>query len=323
MFEKEMESQENMNDFKTDDNIPAAMTDIGCERDINEDRYAVVDCPSGQAWIVCDGMGGVVGGELAAQLAIDTIRRALENGDYENSSSAINVAIEEANRIILLRRQNPAFGSMGTTVVAAMFCDEEVTICHAGDSRAYVLRGSEIKQITVDHTYVQDLLERGEITADQVQDHPQAHVLTRCLGAAPRLQIDNKKFWIWPLTENEKEDKLILCSDGLYSHVDDAEIADICSNSSPQEACVKLVELAKARGGYDNITISILPLKGHLREEEFVVDPVVKQKRKKAIRSKKEAAEAMPPIKKAILFLMIFGLGAVITTLLVMLQLTK
>ena len=177
---EDMTSVQNKN---KEESIPAAITDIGCEREINEDRYAVVDSPLGQAWIVCDGMGGVLGGELAAQLAIDAIRRALENGDYENSKEALRTAVEEANRIIVLRRQNPAFGSMGTTVVAVIINDEEVVITHAGDSRAYLLTEGQVAHLTKDHTYVQEMVERGEITPEEAMDHPQSHVLVKFLGA--------------------------------------------------------------------------------------------------------------------------------------------
>ena len=247
--------------------IPAAITDIGCEREINEDRYAVIDSPAGRAWIVCDGMGGALGGELAAQLAIDAIRRALESREFDTGGEALRFSIEEANRIIVLRRQNPAFSGMGTTVVGALIFEDEVTITHAGDSRAYLVRGGEIQQLTVDHTYVQDLVERGTINAEEALSHPQSHVLTRCLGAEARLELETQDFWIWDVAEGVDEDRLVLCSDGLYSHVADDEIASVVTSHSPQESCVQLVELAKSRGGFDNITVAVLPLGGQLHEE--------------------------------------------------------
>lgn len=252
---------------KREDNIPAAITDIGCERDINEDRYAVIDSPAGRAWIVCDGMGGSLGGELAAQLAIDAVRRALESRDFDSGGEALTFAIEEANRVIVLRRQNPAFSGMGTTVVGALIQGDEVVITHAGDSRAYLVRKGEIQQLTVDHTYVQDLVDRGAINADEALSHPQSHVLTRCLGAEPRLELETQAFWIWDVVDDEPEDRLVLCSDGLYSLVSDQEIADAVTSCSPQEGCVKLVELSRERGGYDNITLAVLPLGGQLHEE--------------------------------------------------------
>ena len=248
--------------------VPAAITDIGCEREINEDRYSVIDSPAGRAWICCDGMGGCLGGELAAQLAIDAIRRMLESSDYADAEQALSAAIDEANRIIVLRRQNPAFSSMGTTVVATLIADDEVVISHAGDSRAYLVRDGNIQQLTVDHTYVQDLVERGSITAEEAMSHPQSHVLTKCLGAEPRLGLECQQLWIWETEENQREDLLVLCTDGLYSLVSDQEIADQVWNNSPQDACVNLVELARARGGFDNITLTVLPMGGILKDEQ-------------------------------------------------------
>ncbi|MCB0339150.1 MAG: serine/threonine-protein phosphatase, partial [Bdellovibrionales bacterium] len=170
--------------------VPAAITDTGCERELNEDRYAVIECDSGLAWVVCDGMGGEMGGELAAQLAIDAIRRDLENLPARPPAIALKSAALEANRIIVLRRQNPAFSGMGTTVVAAMFANSEVAICHAGDSRAYLIRDGAIQALTTDHTYVQDLVEKGKIGIEEALSHPQAHVLTRCIGSEPGLEVD-------------------------------------------------------------------------------------------------------------------------------------
>lgn len=259
-------SDSTMHTAKTNDSahLPAAMTDIGCEREINEDRYAVIETPAGQAWIVCDGMGGTLGGELAAQLAVDAMRRSLQSTTANEPEIAITAAIQEANRVIVLRRQNPAFNSMGTTVVGAMIRGDEITLAHAGDSRAYLVRGTEIQQLTVDHTYVQDLVDKGLINHEEAMSHPQAHVLTRCLGAEPRLEMDRQTYWIWEVGAQEQKDKLILCTDGLYSLISDQEIADLTSSLTPQEACAQMVELARNRGGFDNITIAIVPLDGRL-----------------------------------------------------------
>lgn len=247
-----------------DEQIPAAITDPGLERELNEDRYAVIESPSGLAWFVCDGVGGVAGGELASQLAIDAIKRELEQHPKRSPDVALKSALEEANRVVVLRRQNLSFGQMGTTVVAAMFSGREVVIGNVGDSRAYLVREGDIQQLTTDHTFVQELVERGQIQHEDAMAHPQAHVLTRCIGAEPGLKVDISKYWIW---RGSHQDKLVLCSDGLYSLVSDEEIAKAISNHSPQKSCVQLVELAKSRGGYDNITISVVPLGGELRDE--------------------------------------------------------
>ncbi|MCB0346510.1 MAG: serine/threonine-protein phosphatase [Bdellovibrionales bacterium] len=303
-----------------EENIPAAITDVGCERDINEDRYAVIDSPAGRAWIVCDGMGGTMGGELAAQLAIDAVRRGLESRSFESTVEALQSAVEEANRVIVLRRQNPAFSSMGTTVVGALIQGDEVALAHAGDSRAYLVRDGAIQQLTVDHTYVQDLVDRGAINEEDALSHPQAHVLTKCLGAAPRLDLDTQTFWIWPAANGEPEDKLILCSDGLYSLVEDYEMAEIFTTHSPQEACVKLVEMAKERGGYDNITLAVLPLGGQMREEspEHPYRPAKVQQREATVSPLATFGASLSLGKRlALMFLLalVGSIGTVLTTL--------
>ena len=247
--------------------VPAAITDTGCERELNEDRYAVVESPSGAAWIVCDGMGGVTGGELAAQIAIDAITRDLESRSARRPEAAIRNAILEANRIIVLRRQNPAFAGMGTTIVAAMFRGAEVVIAHVGDSRGYLVRDGAIQQLTVDHTFVQTLVDKGQIAPEDALSHPQAHILTRCIGSEPGLDVSVQRCWVWQAGPSEPTDQLLLCSDGLYSLVTEGEIATIIAQNPPQKACVKLVEVAKERGGFDNITLAIIPLGGQMRQE--------------------------------------------------------
>lgn len=265
--ERNRNKSEQITSSKEEDLIPAAITDTGCERELNEDRYAVIESPAGVAWLVCDGMGGATGGELAAQLAIDAIKRDLDKHGDLAVETALKNSIIEANRVIVLRRQNQAFASMGTTIVGVMFDGQEMAVANIGDSRAYVVRGGMIQALTVDHTYVQQLVERGEIRPEEALSHPQAHILTRCVGAEPGIEVDVQKFWIWPSSEGISRDRIVLCSDGLYSLVSENEIAQIVSRYSPQEACVKLVELAKARGGYDNITVSIIPLVGEVRSE--------------------------------------------------------
>ncbi|MCB0352427.1 MAG: serine/threonine-protein phosphatase [Bdellovibrionales bacterium] len=247
--------------------VPAAITDTGCERELNEDRYAVIESPSGTAWIVCDGMGGQTGGELAAQLALDAIHRDLENLPGRVPEVALKSAIFEANRIIVLRRQNQAFASMGTTIVAALFSGPEFVVGHVGDSRAYLVREGAIQQLTTDHTYVQQLVDAGQIKPEEALSHPQAHILTRCIGAEPGLEVALSKYWLWNESEQGPGDTLLLCSDGLYSLIGENEIASMVEQLPPQRACVKLVELAKQRGGFDNITLVIVPLPGQVRKE--------------------------------------------------------
>ncbi len=272
--------------------IPAAVTDTGCERDLNEDRYAVIESASGLTWVVCDGMGGVAGGELAAQLVIDAMRRDLETLAPRPLETALRGAIQEANRIIVLRRQNQAFAQMGTTIVAAMFNGPEVVVGHVGDSRAYLVRDQAIQQLTTDHTFVQELVEKGQIQPEEALTHPQAHVLTRAIGSEPALEVDLLKFWIWDVDPGENKDYLLLCTDGLYSLVSELEVAEIVSVETPQSACARLVELAKSRGGFDNITVAIIPLGGQLRLEP---PPGYAGQIRKVKKLKKKRVETEPP----------------------------
>jgi protein phosphatase len=296
--------------------VPAAITDVGCERNINEDRYAAIDSQIGKLWAVCDGMGGTLGGELAAQLAIDAIRRGLEAHDYDSPVDALRGAVEEANRTIVLRRQNPAFSGMGTTVVAALIGREQVVVASAGDSRAYLVRDGAIQQLTTDHSYVQDLVDRGLISEEDALTHPQAHVLTKCLGAEPRLEIDTNQFWIWDAGDAESGDRLVLCTDGLYSLVTDEEIATQVSRLAPQESCAYLVELAKTRGGYDNITLVILPIAGQLREDSPgpAKKPKVDRKRSAAASPRSQVLSPKVPLtKRLVIAFALAVLGALST----------
>lgn len=293
-------------DGEQDQSVPAAITDTGCERELNEDRYAVIESPSGLAWFVCDGMGGSAGGELAAQLAIDALRRDLENMPPRLPEQALREALLEANRVIVLRRQNQAFAGMGTTVVGALFQGPQVLIGHVGDSRAYLVRDGAIQLLTTDHTYVQELVNKGQIRTEDALSHPQAHILTRAIGAEPALEVDMQKFWLWEQEGGESQDFLLLCSDGLYSLVGEGEIADVVSRESPQRACVQLVELAKSRGGFDNISLAVIPLGGQLRNdppEGFSEDAFVRK-----LREKKREPESRGGMLRT--FLMVFMLSA-------------
>ena len=304
--------------------LPAAITDIGCERDINEDRYAIINSPMGRTWVVCDGMGGELGGDLAAQLAIDALRRSLESCDCEEPSDALAFAIEEANRIIVLRRQNPAFSGMGTTVVAALVCGDELVVMHVGDSRAYLIRGSEVEQLTTDHSYVQDLVAKGTITQEEALSHPQSHVLTRCLGAEPKVDVEGQSLWIWDCAASPA-DKLLLCSDGLYSLVSDSEIAEVVNSMSPRESCVELVEMAKERGGFDNITVAIMPVNGQVKTQRAAGSKrAAVRRRRRAPRERKPITlekREVPLLKRLLLSFIFAVLGCVVGVVIVLLQL--
>jgi serine/threonine protein phosphatase PrpC len=248
--------------------VPAALTDTGCERPKNEDRFLVLKSALGMGYFVFDGMGGEPGGEAAAQLSVDSVRSYFEKASGSDLAEVLRESLQGAHEVIASRRQNPKFASMGTTVVAALCGSNQVVIASVGDSRAYYVAGGTARQLTADHTFVQQLVDQGHVRPEDALMHPQSHILTRCLGSAVGFGIDLYKFWVTPSTEEKRQGALLLCSDGLYSLVSEPDLATIIGTYSPLEACTKLIELARERGGYDNITAIVIPLAGELRDEQ-------------------------------------------------------
>ncbi len=266
------------------------MSDVGCERDLNEDRFETVRTPHAITWVVCDGMGGVAGGEFAAQLAIDAIARTLsQSAPDEPNIDAVTSAFREANRLILLRRRNAEFAGMGTTAVAVRFDGREAVVSSIGDSRAYLVRDGAVQQLTVDDTYVQSLVDEGSLMAEDALSHPEAHVLTRCLGSEPNASVHSERLWLWPPDDSVGNDAIVLCTDGLYSLVSDAELGEIAGELPPREACERLVSLARERGGYDNITVAVIPFPGALRPAQPAFEVPKKAERKKGAKGRSGA----------------------------------
>ncbi len=273
--------------------LAAGLTDIGCEREKNEDRLTIVQSTAGTAFFVFDGMGGVEGGEAAAQLSVDAVRGVLSQSDRDDGERTLRSSIERAHQVISLRRQNQIFAAMGTTVVAAMINDHEINIATVGDSRAYLIHDGSIQQLTSDHTYVQELVDQGHLQPQDALVHPHAHILTRCVGSTVGFQIDTRKLWIWPMSAEEPQaDRLLLCSDGLYSLVTDSEMAAIVTSLAPNEACEKLIRLARERGGFDNITALVIPLEGVVRPEPLGEAPARKPKKNRTKNPRKVLAKS-------------------------------
>ena len=279
--ERKNSSQERLE--RDEELVHAALTDVGLERSVNEDRCALIATSHGVCHLVLDGMGGVDGGEFAAQLSVDAVQRCLL-GEHREPLEAISHAFEDANRTIVLRRQNRKFREMGTTIVGVIIEGSSVAIAHVGDSRAYLVSGDSISQLTVDHTYVQQLVDRNEISREEALPHPQSHILTQCLGSSPDLRVEGQQYWVWPLEDGMQTDFIVLCTDGLYSMVAEEEICSILACVTPRKACEQLVQLANQRGGFDNITVSIIPLNGHLRD---IVSPTRGKEVKVRERAKK------------------------------------
>ncbi len=229
----------------------AAATDVGLRRKGNEDRYALA--PELGLYVVADGMGGHTAGQVASELAAEASLRAIQtlDGAAATLSEKLRYAVASANRSIYsTAQQQPEYAGMGTTLVSMLGDGDRVALAHVGDSRAYLVRGDRIRQLTDDHSIVGELLRRNEISEVAAREHPHRHVLTRALGVRESVEPDLAE--ISPALG----DVFVLCSDGLTTHVEDHEIAKtVGENDELQELCDSLVDLANHRGGEDNTTV--------------------------------------------------------------------
>jgi protein phosphatase len=237
-----------------------AATDRGRKRAENEDSHAIW-IPDhaerdrrGVLLVVADGMGGTQAGAVASRLAVETVLREYRRGDPTEPGRLLRDAVVHANREVHERSRNRAdCCGMGTTLTALAIHGRRVWLAHVGDSRAYLVRGDRIRQLTDDHSLVGELVRRREISADAAREHPQRHVLTRAVGVRPQVEPDLAEL------SPEADDAFVLCSDGLTGHVRDEEIAGaVASGTDPQEAVDHLIALANSRGGEDNITVVIV-----------------------------------------------------------------
>ena len=234
-----------------------AATDVGRLRSVNEDSVLAVT----PLFAVADGMGGHVGGEIASEVALATLRERFGASEHPTTESLVQ-AVRDANTAIYDRAvAEVRLRGMGTTLTAVAVVDrdgdERLAVVNVGDSRAYVLQDGALRQITRDHTYVEDLVSAGEITAEEARFHPQRHIVTRALGIEPDVQVDA---WEAPPGAG---DRYLVCSDGLFNEVDDGQISAVLTGTAdPQDAAERLVRLANDAGGRDNITVIVLDVTG-------------------------------------------------------------
>jgi protein phosphatase len=237
------------------------ISERGLRRETNEDAVycELVDSSfvSEAGWLcaVADGMGGSAVGEVASRLALDTLASTY----YASLGGPDDLvgAVERANAVVYeTAQQNPRYGGMGTTMTAALVRAGRLTVAHVGDSRAYLLRQGTIRQLTRDHTWVAELVRAGALDPNHRKNLPISSVLTRALGRASSIEVD--------IVEEElrADDGIVLCSDGLTNQVDDWEIARAAAAEGPHEAARSLVRLARARGGGDDITVTVVMLAG-------------------------------------------------------------
>lgn len=241
-------------------------TDVGLVRGHNEDAYTLAP----PLFAVCDGMGGHEAGEVASAIAAEAIEK---NAPDELDDVALGAAIEAANlAIINSAEQGVGKAGMGCTATAVMLVGEKMAVAHVGDSRCYLLRGGTLVRVTHDHSYVEELVDAGEITADEARVHPARSIITRALGSDPELYADHFTLDV------EKGDRIILCSDGLNSMVPDDQIEDVAITSpTPQDCANGLVDAALASGGHDNVTVLVIDV-----SRDVVAESHARQLRKRA-----------------------------------------
>ncbi|MFT9055834.1 MAG: Stp1/IreP family PP2C-type Ser/Thr phosphatase [Ethanoligenens sp.] len=232
-------------------------TDVGKVRKTNQDDYAYGYLPDGAVWaVVCDGMGGANGGSVASSMAVRAITDSIQK-QYTGQADAASVrallfdALSDANTQVHVKaRQDISLYGMGTTVVACIATADVLFVAHAGDSRAYLL-DAQATQLTRDHSVVQEMVESGQLTAEEARNHPNKNIITRALGVEPSLKIDFGEH-AFP-----KGAGVLLCSDGLSNLVEDETFVQ-AMREDLEGAAEKLTALANEKGGTDNITVVMI-----------------------------------------------------------------
>ena len=234
------------------------MTDVGLKRPSNQDAFCQGEVSGCQFVVVCDGMGGHQGGNVASEIAVQSfyelLTTRLHNGirtkDLKNLIAAIIATV--SSRIADAAAGSPDLAGMGSTVVLAVRCGKKVCIAHVGDSRCYLFRNGKLRRLTKDHSLVQEMVDRGEISVEESINHPYRNVITRTLGytedSLPEILLSAVK----------SGDLFLLCTDGLTVPVNDSELEEILTSVPPSRLAPVLVSRALEGGGPDNITVGIL-----------------------------------------------------------------
>lgn len=233
-------------------------TDKGLRRSNNEDACYVM--LKDRVFIVADGVGGNNSGEIASRTCVDEIANYVETHDLKQMQNDEEIrdyfveCIKDVNfKILELSQRHEENWGMATTVVVAHLRGKKIYVFNVGDSRAYIFRGEELRQITEDHTYVNSLVKAGVITAEEAETHENRNMITRAVGADYRVETD---FFV---EEVEEGDRILLCTDGLYGEIGrERLIAELREERAMTDICDELVEAAKQNGGHDNITMVVV-----------------------------------------------------------------
>jgi len=257
----------------------ANLSDVGLVRENNEDYFCYVEPESeevfakrGRLAIIADGMGGYEGGQIASHMAVDIVREAYLKDPDSDPLDALLEGFRTAHLQILAKaRENEVLEGMGTTCTAAVILGNDLTFAHVGDSRLYLLRGPEIFQLTRDHSYVNKMVEAGMLTPEEAEHHPQKNVLMMALGASKEIRADCPEEPL-PL---QPGDTLLMCTDGLSGLVSNQEFQEAANGNPLDQACKQLIELAKSRGGHDNITVQLIRVASDNMRKTIIPDEVV------------------------------------------------
>jgi protein phosphatase len=243
----------------------SGQSDIGCLRKNNEDSFGYWEPDDeaefqrkGRLAVVADGMGGYEGGQEASRMAVDAMLKVYRESPSDPQQALIEGLQAAHEEIRQHGLAHPELRGMGTTCTALAIANDLLYFVHVGDTRLYLIRDGQIIQVTRDHSYVGRLVEAGMISREEAETHPQRNILTAAVGTNPELVMDSPG-QPEPL---RAKDVLLLCTDGLWGVVHDAELLAVVENHTAEDAGRELIDLARARGGPDNITVSILRLEG-------------------------------------------------------------
>ena len=237
-------------------------SDVGKKRSTNQDSVITKLISDNLALaVVCDGMGGTNGGDVASKMAVEIIENELKDKindtlQGEDVRHVMYEAIHLANDEIYKKsKEDENLEKMGTTIVMCVVIGSDAYFMYVGDSRAYVVDNDVISQISVDHSIVQNMIDIGEITPEEAYSHPQRNIITRALGVAPSVEIDYKTLKVY------KGDKILLCSDGLSNSLSSMEMYGIFEDNPVENVPKILIDKSNAKGGNDNITVAIIDCK--------------------------------------------------------------
>lgn len=238
------------------------LTDPGMIRPQNQDDYAIVKLGKDQLLVlVCDGMGGARSGNIASKMAVEVFseevrRTARSNMKPERIDQMLKDSVELANKAVFEQSQlSEEYKGMGTTLVAAFFQKDQLTVVNVGDSRAYLLNPDGIASITTDHSLVELMVQRGELTRETAKNHPGKNLITRAVGTEPEVECDLYHVSL------KKADSVLLCSDGLSNIMSDQEILfEVVHGVNKSDCCQRLLKIANYRGSPDNVTVALVAM---------------------------------------------------------------